>query len=430
MSDAKAAWSKVPKVNRRAFLASGAMWTLAAETLARQAERSGRRARSIIILWLQGGPSQLDTFDPHPESPHSTGVRAIKTAAPDVRIADAFERMAERMHQVALVRSVVSREGDHERATYYVKTGYRPDPTLVHPSLGAVVCHQLADDVEIPRHVAIFPGPWPPRGGYLGPQFDAFHVHDVTRPIPDVRPFVSRDRFQARKNMLLEVVEREFARGRTSQLELRTQHRTSLERAMRMMDSEQLKAFDVNQEPESVRRRYGNSSFGLGCLAALRLIQVGVRCVEVTLDGWDSHANNAEIQRRKSQELDPAFAALLEDLVERDVWQETIVLCAGEFGRTPRINRLEGRDHWPHGFTVALAGGPIRGGQVVGASSPDVPQGAEKDWKHVVEPHSIADVHATILQALGIDFRHELLTPVGRPLRLCDGEPIRELLVT
>lgn len=416
------------RINRRTFVAGAALWTVAAESLARQAATSNKRPRSIIILWLQGGASQLDTFDPHPESPHSSQVRAVATSAPGIHIADSFERLPELMRHVALVRSVVSREGDHERATYYVKTGYRPDPTLVHPSVGAIVCHQLADDVEIPRHVAIFPGPWPPRGGFLGPQFDAFHVHDPASPVPDVRPFVPRDRLRQRTNELLDVVEREFARGRPANLHERTQHRRSIEQALRMMDSQQLAAFDVMQEPLSVRERYGTSQFGLGCLAALRLVQVGVRCVEVTLDGWDSHANNAEIQRERVKELDPAFAALIEDLQERDLWQDTIILCAGEFGRTPRINRLEGRDHWPHGFCVALAGGAIRGGCAIGESSPDVPEGSEKHWKHVVQPHSIADVHATIFQALGIDYRQQIVTPIGRPIRLCEGEPIRELL--
>lgn len=418
------------RLSRRAFLGSSLLWTAVGESLARAAEQSHVRPRSLIILWLQGGPSQLDTFDPHPESPLSGGVQAIKTSAPDILLAEGFQRLAERMHDVALVRSVVSKEGDHERATYHVKTGYRPDPTLVHPSLGAIICHQTSDNVEIPRHIAILPGPWPPRGGYLGPQFDAFHVYDPAGGIPDVSPRVPRPRLAQRVEALLETVERQFAQGRLANLDAtRTQHITTLQRALRMMDSEQLKAFDISSEPQAVRARYGDTPFGRACLAALRLIAVGVRCVEVTLDGWDSHVNNREIQKNRVAELDPAFAALIEDLHERQLWDSTVVLCAGEFGRTPRINRLEGRDHWPHGFSVALSGGLIRGGRVVGASWPDVPQGQEGQWRHVEMPRTIADVHATILEALGIDYQQELITPIGRPMKLCAGEPIRELLV-
>lgn len=418
-----------PIVSRRSFLTTTALWTIVAESLARAGEKRVR-PRSLIVLWLQGGPSQLDTFDPHPDSRHSGGVKAIKTSVQGVELAEGLEPLAEVMHHIALVRSVVSNEGDHERATYHVKTGYRPDPTLVHPSVGAIVCHQLPDNVEIPRHIAILPGPWPPRGGYLGPQYDAFHVYDPATPIPDVKPRVSPQRYSRRVDDLLNVVEREFARGRLPNLDAaRTQHETSIRRALRMISSEQLAAFDVTQEPLSVRNRYGDTPFGRGCLAALRLIEVGVRCVEVTLDGWDSHVNNREIQRTRAGELAPAFASLIEDLQQRDLWQDTIILCAGEFGRTPQINRFEGRDHWPHGFSVALAGGAIRGGYVLGASSPDVPPGQEKEWKHVEKPHPVANIHATILQALGIDFRQHILTPIGRPIRLCDGEPIRELLV-
>jgi uncharacterized protein (DUF1501 family) len=187
------------------------------------------------------------------------------------------------------------------------------------------------------------------------------------------------------------------------------------------MTSDQLKAFDLGEEPETTRAAYGDSPFGRGCLAARRLVEVGARCVEVTLSGWDSHANNHEIQGRLTSVLDPALSALVDDLKRHDSWDHTLVLVAGEFGRTPSINRLGGRDHWPHGFSVALAGGAIRGGTVVGATDPE-------GGREVQDPKPIADIHATLLVALGLDPARELISPAGRPIKLAAGRPIGELL--
>ena len=425
------------RLHRRTLLASGAAavagsWlTPLAERLALAAEKAprGATAKSVIVLWMAGGPSQLDTFDPHPESSIGGGVRDIPTSAPSIRIARGFERLAEKFDRVSLVRSVVTKEGDHERATYNVKTGFRPDPTLIHPAIGAAICHQLSDSVEIPRHISILPGPWPARGGYLGDQYDAFKIGDPVQPIPDVRKRVSEDRFARRLDDLQQIVEKEFARGRLQDLDSgKTLHASSVEAARKMMASEQLAAFDVSQAPATQRQRYGGSPFGRGCLAALRLIEAGVRCVEVTLNGWDTHVNNGELQAARAAELDPAFASLIEDLAERGLLEATVILCGGEFGRTPRINGAGGRDHWPHGFSVALAGGGIAGGQAIGETAPEPKLDAKNPEQDVADPHDIADIHATIHAALGIDFSQELETPIGRPMAICKGKPIRELL--
>ena len=426
--------------NRRTLLkAAGwgaASWlTPLAEILARNAEQQprGATAHSIIMLWLQGAPSQLETFDPHAgkQVAHSE-TKAIKTRADGIFLADGLEQTADVMDSISLVRSVTSREGDHERATYNAKTGFRPDPTLIHPSIGAVACHQLKDNVEIPRHVSILAGNFAARGGYLGDQYDAFKTGDPTQPIPDVTARVPKERFERRIEDLTKVVEAEFARGRLKQLdEQKTLHRSSIIAARKMMSSQQLAAFDVNQAPQSLRDQYGDTPFGRGCLAAARLIGVGVRCVEVTLNGWDSHANNYETQRARVAELDPALAALIRDLKDRKLLDKTIVICGGEFGRTPRINGAAGRDHWPHGFSVALAGGGIRGGYVYGETSPELPGRKDEREDHlarVKDPRDVADIHATVLSALGIDFHRELQTPVKRPMVISQGKVIEELL--
>lgn len=408
--------------SRRAFLgAAGLAWlTPLGTALARDAEAARRPAKSVVVLWMGGGPSQLETFDPKPGTDIAAGTGAIGTAVRGVRLAPGLEQLADLMGDVALVRSLVSPEGDHERGTYLLKTGFRPDPTVVHPSLGAVVCHDLpAGTVDIPRHVSILPGQWPARGGMLGARYDAFKVFDPAGTVPDVTPQVSADRFDGRLADL-GVVEEAFAAGRGARAG-GTGHREALDRARRMMSSEQLAAFDVSREPLSVRREYGDTAFGRGCLAARRLLEVGVRCVEVELGGWDSHANNHAVCRRLVGELDPAFAALLRDLRRRDALTDTVVLCLGEFGRTPVVNPVGGRDHWPHGFSAAVAGGGVRGGVVVGETDP-------AGGRQPKDPTPVANLHATVLRAVGIDPAKNLRSPIGRTFPRSEGTPLAALL--
>lgn len=420
--------SRLP-LNRRTVLqlaaASSTSWLArVAGVLAAEAQKAPARpkepARAVILLWLAGGPSQLETFDPHPDKSIAGGTAAIETSVSGIRLAAGLPQLAEQMESISLVRSLVSQEGDHERGTYLVKSGYRPNPTMVHPSIGAICASQLPiEGTEIPRHVSILAGQWPGQGGFLGASYDAFQMGDPRGPVPDVAARVAAERMH-RRLADLDVVEQAFAQGRTAEVKA-TGHRATIDAARRMMGSDQLQAFDVSLEPRALRDRYGDTPFGRGCLAARRLIEVGVRCVEVTLTGWDSHVNNHAIHQRQVETLDPAFATLVADLRERELLNHTLVLCGGEFGRTPHLNRLEGRDHWPHGFSMALAGGGIRGGQVVGATDPE---GSER----VVDPCPVANIHATVLAALGLDPDQENLTPAGRPVKLSEGLPIGPLL--
>jgi hypothetical protein len=375
----------------------------------------------VILLWLGGGPSQLETFDPHPDTRIAAGTKAIATAVPGVKLAQGFEQLADQMGSVTLIRSMVSKEGDHERGTYLMKTGYRPDPTVEHPSIGAICCHELPiGRTDIPRHISILAGQWPSRGGFLGGDFDAFLAGDPHQALPDVTAGVPDARDSARVRDL-EVLERTFARGRRARVDA-TLHRETLAHARTMMSSDQLKAFDVTHEPVGVLGEYGDSAFGRGCLAARRLIEVGVRCVEVTLDGWDSHVNNHSTQAARVKTLDPAFAALIRDLKRRDLFDRTVVLCCGEFGRTPKMNLTGGRDHWTSGYSIALAGGGLRGGIVLGETDPE----AAKD---PVRPTSVEDVHATVLTALGLSPTKENVAPAtSRPIKLSQGRAIGELV--
>ena len=407
----------------RALGCSGIPWlTTMGDLLAIQEERKRQPARHLILLWLEGAPSQLETFDPHAGSAIAYGSTDVATSAAGIRIGSGLARTAEVMHEITLVRSMMSREGDHERAVYHMKTGYRPNPSLIHPSIGAIICHELPrSPVEIPTHISILPNRWAAKGGFLGGGLDAFQLGDPANPLPDMRAPVAADR-EARRLAGLSVVEEAFAHGRDG-LETKTVYRGTLDRARRMMTSDQLKAFDVREEPASVRAAYGNSPFGRGCLAARRLVEAGVQCVEVTLDGWDTHANNHELQAARIQLLDPALATLIKDLRERGLLDQTVVLCGGEFGRTPKLNAVQGRDHWPQGFSMAVAGGGFRRGYAHGETDP---AGVSKE---PASPVHVQDLHATIQTALGIDPTTEIMTPVQRPMAWSDGRVIRELLI-
>ena len=428
----------IEHVRRRTLLKmaglSGLSWlTPLGTSLARHAERNpSTRPLSIIVLWLEGAPSQLETFDPHPGTKIAAGSKAIKTNASGIQIGDGLVQTAEQMDSISLVRALTSREGDHERAIYNVKTGFRMDPTLKHPSIGSIVCHQLNTErdqsVDIPRHISILPGNAPGRGGYLGDEFDAFKVGDPVNPIADIKAWVGKKEQESRLKDLGFLDKRFLKKNQNNKAIAGSLGTHQQKAALQMMSSDQLAAFNVMDVPEKERLAFGDTGFGRGCLAATRLIEQGVRCVEVTLGGWDTHANNHELQAARINILDPAFANLIKQLRKRDLLDSTIVVCGGEFGRTPHLNALGGRDHWPHGFSMALAGGGIQGGRVIGETSSNPKPDEKKPKALLKESHPVEDIHATILSQMGIDYEKELDTPIGRPLAVCEGNPIKKLL--
>jgi hypothetical protein len=389
---------------------------------ARAAARRGReRSRSLITLWLAGGPSQLETWDPHPGTAIGGPTRAIATAIPGVEIASDYPRVAERLARFSLIRSLVSREGDHERGTHAVRTGYRPDPVLPHPALGAVAAHELpTSGLDIPAYVALGSDGFPGRGGYLGGRFDPYRVFVPGLAGQNLVPHVRNAR-QERRLAALRGLDERFAAGRGVPVGA-TLHDHTLEAAVALMASEQLAAFSIAEEPAAVRAAYGETPFGRGCLVARRLVEAGVRSVDVTLRGFDTHAANFTGHVAQAAILDAALAALVDDLADRDLLESTVVLVAGEFGRTPRINPLDGRDHWPHGFSCLLAGGGVVPGQVVGSTDPE---GVAREPER---PVTVGDLSATVLAALGIDWQRELMTPIGRPLKLAEGTPVKGLV--
>lgn len=404
---------RIGSLSTLGWLASGAM------SLANTASNKKQRPKSLIVLWMNGGPSQFETFDPHPGTKFGGPTQAIDTSVSGIRIAEGLPRVAEQMESISLIRSMMTKEGDHDRGRYLMTTGYRPNPSIIHPSIGSICAKHLPDaGTEIPRYVSIMAGSRSARGGYLGEAYDPFQIFDPKNPVPDAVSNLPKDRFERRMKGL-DVIEAALGR-RNSKLDEKTLHNEQIRRALAMMSSAQLEAFKIDQEPSALVAEYGDSAFGRGCLCARRLVEVGVPCVEVMLPGWDTHANNFSGHVTQNQQLDPGFAALVKDLRQRDMLDSTVVLCTGEFGRTPQINPLDGRDHWPGGFSLALAGGGIPGGRVIGATDPE---GKEKP----TDPVSVDDLFATVLSVLGIDPRHEHMTPIGRPMRLSEGKPLAQL---
>ncbi len=381
------------------------------DLLALKADELRKQQRACILLWMSGGPSQLETFDPKPGTDHGGGTEAIATAAPGISIAKGWEGLAPAMNDVALIRSMTNKEGNHQRAAYHLHTGYVPTATLKHPNIGCVAAAELGESsLDLPGMVAI--GAQPFGAGYLGAAHEPFLIPNVNRPPDNAQARVPVDRFQRRLGLLDQLERAGFEKaGGADRVR---DHRALYEQSSKMVLSPRMKAFDLEREPAPVRDAYGRTAFGQGCLLARRLVEAGVTFVEVSRGGWDTHAQNNERVGKLAGEVGPAFATLIQDLKSRGMLERTLIVWMGEFGRTPKVNANAGRDHFPRVFNVALAGGGVKGGQVVGASSPD---GTEvKD-----RPVAVVDLMASICQAMGIDADKEYGTAIGRPMRIVDG---------
>jgi hypothetical protein len=413
-------------MNRRDFVLgiSGFAGLAAAHALGRRrrawAAAPPPKANACILLWLNGGPSHIDTWDPKPGTPAGGTFRAIPTNVPGLAICEHLPQVAEMAEHLAVLRGMTSREGNHDRAQHLLHTGFAPNPTVAYPSLGGWVAHELGDpNSDLPIFVSINGPSF--SAGFLGVQYNPFIIQDVKQPLQntDYAAGVNMVRFLKRKQAL-ESLEDDFA-ARTGEAKVKGR-RAVYARAIRMMYSPRLKAFDIGDESETTARKYGDSDFGRGCLMARRLIEGGVRFVEVVLDGWDTHKDNFGRTQKLMAALDPALATLLRDLDERRRLDSTLVMCMGEFGRTPKINGDDGRDHHPGAWSAVLAGGGVRGGVVVGATSDD---GAQV----VARPTTVPELMATAATLLGMDPDKELMTPLGRPVALTDnGKPIAEIL--
>lgn len=378
------------------------------------------KPKSCILLWMNGGPSHLETFDPKSGTRTGGSTTSIKTNVNGIEIAEGFAQVAEIASELAILRGMTSKEGNHQRAQYLMHTGYAPNPTIAHPSLGAWVNAELGSPKsDLPNFVSIS-GP-SIGAGFLGVQYAPFVVQNPTQPPQNVgyARNVTMERFDMRRNALSQMEEQFHRETGDAKVQGR---REVYSKAVQMMRSPRLKAFDINAEPQTVRQAYGENNFGRGCLIARRLVESGVRFVEVVQDGWDTHKDNFSRTKKILGGVDPGMATLIRDLKERDLLDSTLVIWMGEFGRTPKINANEGRDHYPQAWNAVLAGGGVRKGIIYGGTD-------ETGSKVVENPVTVPNLFATVATLLGINPSKTLMTPVGRPISITEkGVPIRDLI--
>ncbi|MDB5336361.1 MAG: hypothetical protein JWN70_1980 [Planctomycetaceae bacterium] len=399
-----------------------------------QAAEGIEKPKSFILLWMAGGPTQTDTFDLKVGHPNGGPSKAIETAVPGIQISEHLPGIARQMKDFAIIRSLTTTEGDHDRATRLMLTGHRPGQEGVnYPSLGSLFAKALGDETnDLPHYVSVSPFRFGDVGGpgFLGPNYAPLIVSGDSND-PEARANLSIENLKSPPGVSKESIEKrleisrflqeDFA-GRTKGPSTKT-HKANFDRAMRMITSNAKGAFKLDEEPGALRDKYGRNQFGQGCLLARRLVERGVAFVEVTLPGWDTHTDNFNAVKRLSDTLDPAWSTLMTDLRERGMLESTLIVWMGEFGRTPKITEMTGRDHFPLAWSAVLGGGGIKGGQVIGDTG--------KAGVEVTErPVKIADFYVTMCAGIGVQPEHENMSPEGRPIPLVErgGKVIEELI--
>lgn len=426
------------KVARREFLFTGLVGGLGlslgdffkarAEQAAAGAQLAAK-AQSLIHIFLPGGMAHQESWDPKPFAPieYRGPLSTVDTAIPGVKFSQYLSKTAKIADRLTVVRSMTHGEAAHERGTHNMFTGYRPSPALVYPAMGSVVSHELGSRKNLPPYVCI---PSVPNefasSGYLSTAHGPFSLGGD----PASKGFAVRD-----LNMHNGITQERFDRRRTI-LQTVDDHFRTLEKsdAITAMDSfyqsayslvsskEAREAFNLAAEPENVRKEYGDTQAGQRMLMARRLVESGVRFVSVTFGSWDHHANIAKSMERGLPDFDQAYAALIIDLERRGMLDNTLVMVSSEFGRTPKINKDAGRDHWPRVFSVAFAGGGFKRGLIYGSSDPT---GSEPD----VNPLSVENMAATVFHQLGVNPEKTIMAPGNRPIAIVkNGEVMQDLL--
>jgi len=387
--------------------------SLAQDTVAK------RTGKNVILIWLPGGPSQMDTWDPKPGRKTGGPTKAIDTAVRGLQIAEQMPKIAAQMKHLSIVRTMTTSEAAHERGTYLMHTCYSPIPGQDFCAMGTVVSFETHQKgFPLPEYVAIQP-PAIPASPALGEEFLPFQIGSIGDPVPNVkRPGEVGEERQHERDRLLNEQNAEFEQKREGREINKIQ--TAMKKAEDLMNTPLLKAFNVNAEPEAVRAEYGKG-MGQNVLLARRLVEAGVRYVEVGLGGWDTHEQNFERVPENLKQLDPAVGMLMKDLAEKDMLKDTMVMVMGEFGRTPEINGTNGRDHWCKCFSVAIGGGGIPGGRVIGRTDQDGMDIRER-------PVTVPELFATVYEKLGIDAMHTYVVNTRKVPYAYRGKPIRELL--
>ena len=411
----------------KTFLGVSAMSTLRTQVIAAPGQgtsplKQAATARNVIYLYMNGGMSHLDTFDPKPDKADIMGLtKVINTNVDGIRVSNNLPLTARQMDKLAVIRSMSSTQGAHEQGQYYQRTSYTMRSSIRHPFMGAwLQKFQDRGNPTLPGSVMIGNDSRHPGAGFFESRFAPLMISDPEGGINNVKTnqWFTEERFHDRLNVAKQLDAKFAATYNTKNVRA---YSDMYDDALKMMKSEELKAFDLSAEPEKLRAKYGQDTFGQGCLLARRLVEHGVRFVEVTFGSWDTHNANFTRVPELCEELDAALSTLLQDLESRGMLQETLVVLATEFGRTPEINANDGRDHHAPGFTCLLAGGGVRGGQVWGATD-------EIGSKVVENGVTIPDFNATIAYALGIPLDTVLYSPSKRPFTVSDkGKPVTQL---
>ncbi len=410
-------------LNRRAFLGGigGALaGTIGLDILGNPllANQMQRQQKRVIMLFLSGGASQFETWDPKPGRPTGGPFQAIQTSIPGYRMCELMPRMASRMHKTAVIRSFSSPNAEHEgRGVTAILNGERNDVgTLRTPSIGCLLARELAQPGSlVPDHVGMYTtyvgfnlNVQVDFAAFLGARHEPIHILNRLAPEGDQLPAFLTDSDHREREALRDHLARGFQANRERDATVAS-HRMAYQRVRGMMDNHRL--FDISQEPRSIRDRYGHSLFGQQALVARRLVEAGVPFVRLNRGWWDSHGENFEIHASLVPDLDKVMSALLEDLEQRGLIENTLVVTFAEMGRTPQINAMRGRDHWGRCWSVTLSGCGVRGGVVHGSTNAD---GTDVAQDRV----SAAQFFATIFRAVGIDHQKEYAAPDGRPIML------------
>jgi hypothetical protein len=452
-------------MNRRHFMKHVAAYSALAvpglefvRTIRANATQLRRTNKSVIILWMGGGPASIDIWDLKPGRPTGGPFQEIQTNAPGIRISEHMPKVAQQMRHLSIVRSLQTSEGDHNRGRQLMHTSYTPNPAIAFPSLGSIAAHEVPklagyQDISLPNYIAV--GGAADGPGFLGMNYAPFTVQNPGTPPENIRAPQSLgapgsdeqiDRVQRRRRLFGEI-EDQFMFDRVPHLaplrpgtpaneqladrlkerakfaDASKAHRDIYYKGFSLVASKEGKVFDLKDERPKTMTDYGTNNFGRSAIMARRLVEAGVSAVEISLGGWDTHNQNFDALRtRLLPTLDNAMGSLVADLVDRSLWQNTVLVWMGEFARTPRINQNNGRDHWARCWSVVVGGGLIQGGRVHGATDQD---GMDVARDRV----SVGDVFATIYRALGIDPANQVRDPIGRPFAIAglQGRPINSV---
>ena len=401
-----------------------------------------KESKSLIVFWMGGGPSHMDLWDLKPGATTGGEFKPIATNASGVQISEALPTVAKNFKNLAIVRSLVTNEGRHERGTTLMNTGRQPSPVVQYPAIGSVASSLLTSkELALPGFIGVGGTAQRIGPGFLGMMYAPFSVQNAGQPPANIKPPASlgssqmeQDERLRRRQRLFYTVEDQFAQGNFPHLmkaedrenagSSAQAHASIYKKAFDLTISPLRNVFDISKEPTSVIDAYGGraNGFGMGCLLARKLVEQGVTCVEIDLGGWDNHAGIFNtIRTGNGPRLDKGMGNLMKELEERGLLKNTVVMWMGEFGRTPRINQNGGRDHWARCWSVVIGGGAIKGGQVYGATSDD-----GMDVKD--NPCSIGDVFATVFKGLGVDPATQVRDNIGRPLAIADGKPLKGLI--